>query len=642
MNGCLTLLLAAALSAGNVEFDQTARDGAASVAIARIEAELASKGPPSGALERAMLEGGAKFASCQEAKELCRGVFAAALEAEFAARTKAVCERLGMTESSQNANVRESGESSRTDKASFATIRSIREDSRFEALFERAFAAERKSACEKQAKGIAGAVKPSEADVEAKDEKALREEMTQKVAAQQKTPVFEENLRYISEKIVDPVLASARRELKRQREYLTRTKCEAYAPSALAKEIEANLRKNVAERQAKETNPAESWGVFPKAFAEGLPAAVEKRTLERVAKNVDDVAVSVEPADILKTMAADPAAHRKADESEKIFRGIFTAQVLDGACAKAAQEAPEKEREEFAAYAKEHAASPEIVRAVEARVRREVLPKWREVRAAAAKQEADRIWPTLGDRTWYPDAAFADQVVARSDYAAAVKAWRTAPELATLARADGGKPLMEETAADADRSVSAAFDLARSAIAAQTAIVGEVEPSILGEAKDLKASFWRKTPNLQEIVQMLTEAVESRWGETRQKTLWGDGERPANADEQHAALFPSVKRQIELVAREIFEAMEKSEEAAAASEGESGQGEGEGGSAASPDEPQKTISISVSREGDRVKVSLSQDGTTVAERVSDSRNAAFQDAMKFISEKLGRDVLKLK
>ena len=620
MNGCLTLLLAAALSAGNAEFDQTARDGAASVAIARIEAELASKGPPSGALERAMLEGGAKFASCQEAKELCRGVFAAALEAEFAARTKAVCERLGM---GQQAHDNKLG--TNVDK-----------------LFERAFAAERKSACEKQAKTIAGAVKPSEADVEAKDEKALREEMTQKIAAQQKTPVFEENLRYISEKIVDPVLASARRELKRQREYLTRTKCEAYAPSALAKEIEANLRKNVAERQAKETNPAESWGVFPKTLAEGLPAAVEKRTLERVAKNVDDVAVSVEPADILKTMTADPAAHRKAVESEKIFRGIFTAQVLDGACAKAAQEAPEKEREEFAAYAKEHAASPEIVRAVEARVRREVLPKWREVRAAAAKQEADRIWPTLGDRTWYPDAAFADQVVARSDYAAAVKAWRTAPELATLARADGGKPLMEETAADADRSVSAAFDLARSAIAAQTAIIGEVEPSVLDEAKDRKSNFWRKTPNLQEIVQMLTEAVEGRWGETRQKTLWGDGERPANADEQHAALFPSVKRQIELVAREIFEAMEKSEESVSESEKESGKGEGEGGADSSPDEPQKTISISVSREGDRVKVSLSQDGTTVAERVSDSRNAAFQDAMKFISEKLGRDVLRLK
>ena len=621
----LPIVFAAALSAGNAEFDQVARDGAADIAVSRIVAELAKKGPPSGSLERAMLAASNRFVSREEAKAACRLIYAAAVEAELERRTKAVQERLGL------------GDEFRPKRGQQAYDN--KDDNR---LFEEAFEAERKSACEKQAKTIAGAVKPSEAEVETKDEGALRDEMTQKVAAQQKAAVFEENLRYISEAIVDPVIADAKREMKRQREYLTRTKCESYSPSALAKEIEANLRKNVAERQAKESDPAKSWGVFPKTLAEALPAAVEKRTLERVAKNVDDVTVAVEPEEIRKTITADPAAHRTAADSEAVFRGLFTAQVLDGALAKAVQDAPANERDAFAAYVKAHASSPEIVRAVESRVRREVLPKWREVRAAVAKAEADRIWPTLGDRTWYPEAELADEIAARSDYAAAVKSWRTAPALETLAKADGGQPVMEETAADADRSVSAAFDLARSAIAAQNAIVGEVEPSVLGEAKDRKSSFWRATPDLKAIVGMLTAAVESRWSERRSETLWGNGERPANADEQHVALFPSVRKHIELVARAILEEMEKPEPEPEKKPQPEEPTEDPSDSDQESDEELLKFSIVVQREGDQVTVKLEQGKSTVAEKSAKAKMSDYQGAMKFVSDKLGTDILKLK
>ena len=624
----LPLLLAVALSAGNAEFERTAVAGAASIAVRRVMAELAEKGPPAGGLEKAMLEGGEKFVSREEAKEACRDIFAAAINEEFDRQVKGICERLGL------------GETERAEWRQQAYNNKMGADKLFEAAFEQ----ERKSACERQARGIAGAVKPSEEEVETKDERALRKEMTAKVVAQQRNAVFEENLKYISETIVDPVIDSAKKEMKRQREYLSRTKCEAYAPSALEKEIEANLRRNVEARKEKESDPSKQWGVFPKTFAQGLPAVVERRTLERVAKNVDDVAVAVDAESILKTIASDPAAHRRADESEKIFRGIFAAQVLDGALARAEQEAPVKERGEFAEYVRAHAASPEIVRAVETRIRREVLPKWKAARAAVAKSEADRIWPTLADPTWYPDAELADAVAARSDYAAAVKAWRKAPELEALAKADGGKPVMEETAADADKSVLAAFDLARSAIAAQTALVGEAEPSVLGEARDRKSSFWRATPDLKAIVGMLTEAVERKWGEKRIGTLWGDGERPANASDQHAALFPSVRRQIELVARSILEQMEKPEpEPEKKPEPDPEKPEDPTESDQTSEEPQLMMySIVVQRDGDTVSVKLEQGKSTVAEKSAKAKMSDYQGAMKFVSDKLGADILKLK
>ena len=615
----LPLMLAVALSAGNAEFDLTAQHGAASIAVRRVEAELAEKGPPAGGLEKAMLAASERFVSREEAKEACREIYAAALKRAFEGKVRGIRDRLNLGES-------------------FQPMSPLPMDKLFEAAFE----AERKSACEKQAKGIAGEVKPSEFELESKDEQALRAEMTKKVVAQQKGGVFEENLGYISTTIVDPVIDSAKKEMKRQREYLTRTKCEAYAPSALAKEIEANLRKNVEERKAKESDPSKAWGVFPKTLADALPAAVEKRTLERVTKNVDDVKVEVNAETVLKTIMSDPAAHRKAADSEKVFRGVFAGSVLNGALARAEQEAPSKERKEFAEYVRAHAASPEIVRAVEARIRREVLPKWRAAREAAAKAEADRIWPTLADRTWYPDAEFADVVAARSDYAAAVKAWRTAPELEALAKADGGKPVMEETAADADKSVLAAFDLARNAIAAQNAIIGEVEPSVLGEAKDRKSSFWRSTPDLKAVIGMLTEAVEAKWNEKRVATLWGDGERPANADAQHAALFPSVKKRIELVARSILEEMEKPEPEPEKKPEPEEKPEDPSESDQQSEEELMKFSIVVERAGDQVTVKLEQGKSTVAEKSAKARMSDYQGAMKYVSDKLGTEILKLK
>lgn len=637
----LTLLLAVTLSSGNAEFDQVARDGAAEIAVGRIVTELKAKGAPAGTLEKAMLAASNRFVTRDEAKAACKLIYAVAVEEEFERQVKAVQERLGIP---LDANGRESDESSRGSGKLFAAIRSIREDSRSEALFEAAFEAERKSACEKQAKTIAGAVKPAEIEVETKDEAVLRAEMTDKVAAQQKGGVFEENLKYISETIVDPVIESAKKEMKRQREYLTRTKCEAYAPSVLETEITENLRRNVAERKAKEADPAQAWDVFPKTLENGLGPAVERRTVDRVTKNVDDVAVAVDAETVLRTMAADPLAHRKADESEKVFRGIYAAQVMDGARTRAAQEAPAKERAEFEEYVRAHATAPELVKAVEARIRREVLPKWKAVRAEVAKSEAERIWPTLADRTWYPDAELADAVAARSDYAAAVKGWRKVPELESLAKADHGDLLMEETSADADQSVAAAFDLARSAIAAQNAIVGEVEPSVLGEAKDRKSSFWRKTPDFKAIVGLLTEAVEAKWTERRAETLWGDGERPSNADAQHAVLFPSVRKRIELVARQILEDMEKPEpEPEQKPQPQEPPEDPTESDQQSEEEPQLLkYSIVVERDGDEVTVRLEQGKSTVAERSAKAKMSDYQGAMKFVSDKLGTDILKLK
>ena len=619
----LPIVLAAALSAGNAEFDEVAKRGASEIALRRIETELVSNGPAGGTLEKAMLDEPARFARPAEAEQLCRGVYKTALEDEFRRRARLVAERLGLD-------------------GKDCELAAAAEDRALATAYPKAFAAERAAAVAKQARAISGVVRPTEAEFESKDEPTLRREMTDKVVRAHATPVFEENVRYVSEQIVDPVIADGRREMKRQREYLARTRCEAYAPSALAREIEQNLRRNVAERQAKEKDPAKAWGLFPGVLKAELPAVIERRVVALATKEVDDVGLEVTADEILKVIAADPAAHRVAAESEQVFRAAYSAQLVGGALARAEKGAPEGERAEFADYVRAHAASPELSRAVEARLKREVLPNWRKARAEAAAREAERIWPSLADGTWYPEAEFADRMVARSDYAAAVKGWRASEEMETLAKADGGKVVMEETAVQADRSVAAAFDLARSAVSAQNAIVEAVQPSVLDEARSRKRSFFTRTPDFKAIVGLLTSAVEASWNEKRLATLWGDGERPSNAAEQHAALFPSVRKRIELVARQILEDMEKPEPTPEEKpQPEQKPEDPTDADAQSDEEPLQEFSIVIEKNGASVNVKLLQGKAEVEARTAPARMADFTAAVKAVAERLGRDLLKL-
>ena len=278
----MSLVFAAALSAGNAEFEEATRTGAVNVAIVRLTREtIAAPAVAEGALRDAMLAEPAKFAKAAEAEPACRDVYRGLVDAAYRAEAKKIAGRMGL-------------EGVGGDLGSEAMEKILGTH------FPSVYARERAAACAEQAKGLAGTIRPPESEFESKDDATLRREMTDKVAAQQKGGVFEENLKYISETIVDPVIESAKKEMKRQREYLTRTKCEAYAPSALAKEIEANLRKNVEERKAKESDPSKAWGVFPKTLAAGVPEAMARRTLERVARCADDVPVKVDPEEEVK------------------------------------------------------------------------------------------------------------------------------------------------------------------------------------------------------------------------------------------------------------------------------------------------------------------------------------------------------
>ena len=609
------LLLAAALSAGNAEFDRNAAEGAARITFARARREIVSNGPAAGALRRAMLAEPTRYRTRAEAEAACRALYAAEAVRQYQAACADVRRDLALPDS-------------------FAVDFSADDRAKLEGRFPGDFAAERREAVAEQARGIMSATRPSEAEFDAKDEATLRREMTDRVVAEQKTPVFEENVDYISARIVDPVLASARAERKRQTDYLMRARSDAAAPSRLAADLRARLESSVAERAKKDGVGA--WGVFPSVVRDALPQAVARRTLDRLVRRIENAKLEISAEDVLKVIDADPSAHIRQAESAQVFRALYAERLVKEALEAAVAEAPEAERDELREFLARNAASEASEKAVDQAVRREVMPKWKAARVEAAVRQADRTWPSLGDGTWYPPAELADATVARSDYAASVKAWRKLAGMEPLARAEGASRVMEEADERADFKVARAFELARSAIAAQNLLVDREHPILVAALR--QASL---RPDVRTIADSLAKMTETKWAETRHATLWPDGREPKNADEQHAGLFPSVRRKIELLAKSILEELKepppeekKPEEPPKETPSED----------ASPEEPPEELAftLEISRKGDTVGLRLLQGETPVYEKSLGSELAPFGAAMKEVADKLGRDLLKLK
>lgn len=613
-----SLLLAFSLSAGNAEFDHVATEGAARIMMARYADQMRTTGLSAGILKDAMLKNPGGFKAAAAAKDACREYYIAKAKELFEHEAREVRRRLSLDESVVF-------EFTENDEEALL------------ALFPKVFEGERKEAVSEQAKRIVASTRPSEAEFDSKDDGALRAAMVERIAGEQSSPVFEENIAYISANIVEPVIRSARAERKRQSEYLMRAKSDALAPSKLSEDLKARLEANV-DRRAKTEDVSEVWGVFPSVISTSLPKAVEKRVLDRMESFISEVRLEVSVDAVADAVQADPARHATARESEKVFAGIYASEVLSNSVAAIIASAAEGEREELKEFLEGRMKDDRVSATVAKLVRREVMPKWKAARQEVAERMAKSVWPELEDGTWAPPADLADELLARSDFAKVLKAWREIGELKPLASASGGKPVMEEALVRADNRVALAFELARNAIAAQNRIVESVHGAVLDSARSRKEGFLSKTPVLNDIVQMLTEATETKWGEERCKTLWPDGNEPKNSEEQHVSLYPSVRRKIELVARKILEEMNipKPEEQEPKPETpEESQEDSE------TEEELMEFTISVTKTASGVEVKLLKGKEAVVERAVDSRFAPFDGAMRDVSKRLGKDFLKL-
>ena len=615
----LPLVLAASLSAGSATFDRTAVEGAASITLQHLKKTVVSRPPDSGRLAAAMTADPAAYVSRREAEEKCRALFRQTLADDYLRQAGEVLARLGLKQPPEPLAEQDAA---RAEQEHYAAT----------------FAQAREQACAAQAALLVSSTRPSVAEFEAMDADSLRREMTSRIAREQTTPVFEENLGYIAEKVVAPVIAAGEKERRRQTEYLMRTRSEAMAPDRLAADLAGRLVANVADRRAKEADPLQVWDVFPSVTNAALAAAVERRTLERMNVAISLYQPRLDAETLAREIAADRPRHVSRQASEQAFAARCQQETVEQAFAKLVEAAPEAERQALADYLRPRLRAESVVKAAESFWRRELRPKWNAARDELAQRETAQLWPQLEDGTWFPAAQLADETAARSDYEEAVRAWRMISELDALASPGGGVAVLEESAALADRDVAAAFARARNAIAAQKDIVEQCHQSVLEESRRRRDAFWNGRPDLGKIVELLETATAGLWRERQLQVLWPDGRMPRNATEQHAELFPSVKRHIELVARailaELAESPEKSES----------RSEDEQPPETPPPEPPEElelIAISVRRLGGEVEIQLKSGNRTLDERKVPADLTGFENAMREVAGRLAREALGL-
>ncbi len=417
-----------------------------------------------------------------------------------------------------------------------------------------AFTSARTRVCKEQAQRLVSGIQPTELEFEVTPHEKLSEIMTARVAQAQEKPVFKENMAYITSKIVKPMLDAAEAQRKEQRAYLESQPVEGWAPEAIGKALEVGIAKFVAESALRHKEASHvAYGLFPSLVAE-VPKIAESRAVNKVARIVDDTVVQIDSGEILKKIEENPIEHRTVAASMKTFAPMLEQKLGEEALARCESLVPAEEREAFKTFAETSLKEGQIKGAIDKRVRNVLLPEIKSIRGECSERQVKKLFGALVDETWFPSGALVDSVYAQIDYRKAVKGWRDFAELEPFAKTASAQPLMEESEKKLNEAVVILFDRGRMAQSRQHGIVDDV----FGEIKGL-ISAEKDLPDLDAAVQRYTDKVTGVWAEERNAVLWGDAAapRPANAQEQHTALFPSTVEKILLKVKSLMESIEK-------------------------------------------------------------------------------------
>lgn len=553
----ILLMLASAASAavrdGSDELDRTSAEVAARVVLESLASNILAAPPAQPVLHDAMASKPADYTDPDSARASLRPLFRQTLDSRYAAEAAAILARLARPRPAAQAF-------SAAFLAEASALPAARAEAAVSNLYPAAFSAARAKACAEQAGRLVASVRPTEAEVDALPPDRLRAELTGKLAAAQKAPVFKENLSYISDKLADPLIADARKQRTYQANSLRHSRPEGWAPAVIESNLVSALRARLDARRANAAPDAPVYGFFPSITNKIARECAVRVACGRFTEQVGEVEIKIDADSVLKEIEREPARHLRREDSRQAFAPLYRTQVFDAALAAAKAAAPAAERADFEACVKKESAT--INRAVAARVDKDLLPALDAVRQSCAERQFTGRFPELASGEWFPGSELADRVFKKPDFRAAVAAWRDLPELRSFAETARKHPLMEETVARLDTRIAAAFDLARTAHTAQQGIAEELYPAILANYRAALASGGT-APDLDAIVRAYTAEAQKSWSASRKKVLWKDSSAlPRNADRQHADLFPSTRKHIELLAKSILEALkEKSKEA---------------------------------------------------------------------------------
>lgn len=532
---------------GEAEFDSSTAELTASLLLEKLQVDVLGAEPDSALLSAEMSSDPAKFIDPNESRGKLESSFRDGIANRYRAEAEKYLDRLAGSSGRDvvfGQDFLKRAIELPADKLSNTVNRT----------YSGAFTSARQQVCLVQVENLILGIQPTEKEFEETPRDQLAAMMTERVARAQEKPVFQENMAYISNEIVKPMLDDADAQLKEQRAYLDSQPVEGWAPKVIGKSLEEGVVKFVAESAPRHKEARRvAYGVFP-SIVLAAPKVAESRAANKVARIVDDTVVKVDSADILSEIERNPKEHRNADASMKAFSPQMEAKLGEEALSRCDALVPTGERAEFREFAEASLKSGEIKNAIENRVRNVLLPEIKSIRGACADRQVKKLFSDIVDEVWYPSGALVDAVYAQVDYRKAVNGWRDFSEMELIAKTAREQPLMEESEKKLDEGVVKLFDRGRMAQSRQHGIVDDV-------FEEIKASIAaeKELPDLQAAIQRYTEKVTVVWTAERDSVLWGDAAatRPNNAEAQHVELFPSTVEKILLKVKSLMESIEK-------------------------------------------------------------------------------------
>lgn len=412
----------------------------------------------------------------------------------------------------------------------------------YRATFQKA----RRRACKEQAARLAAKVSPTEIEVDTLSKERLTDLMATRVAQTQNEPVFQENIKYIGDAIVKPMLEEAYNQRGTQKALARTCSVSGIAPSTIATNILKHLSATIQAKKESAKEGETVYNIFPSVKAEAVPQAAEEKTIKMLDQRLAETAVPLDINALAKEISSNPQKHHTLNDSRKAFQQGLSAKMTEIALQTILSQTQPNEKSEVQAFGKSHFESGEVSKKLNQRIAKELDITLAPLRNAFAELQFKENFPTLNDKRWYPDQPLVDHVVESNDFRKILKKWHKIDGLKEFANVGQNKPLLEETIKLLDIAIVNSFEPGAAALHSQHTIVKDL-------LNEVKVQFQKENskPDLNRIIELYTKSVIRKWDESKDKTL------PKEILEAriYDNLFPSTQRLIALMAKTILDSL---------------------------------------------------------------------------------------
>ncbi|MBQ8571126.1 MAG: hypothetical protein IJ444_06435 [Kiritimatiellae bacterium] len=523
------------------EHDRATAELAASLVLAKLNDEIYSEADNSTPVFEAMVADTATHAEPNVSKEKLQNVYTSAIKERYKEEAIVILDRLAAPKS-------------RAEVFGEAFLELAQQPSEellvnaVEHKYSSVFTSARTRACKEQAERLTATVRPSEQEVDDLSREELTSRMTERVAKAQKETVFQENLGFISEQIVAPMLNEAYKQRDEQRHYVERTSVDGYAPSRIVNELQKKLDDELARRRSSAKEGQYIYNCFP-SLKKQLEEIARNRAFRLYEDKINTLALQLDAATVQRELDASPEKHRKLEDSEKHFMPMLQKQLCEQAFQAIINAAKPDERDEVTSFIKGHNEKAQQAPAV-ARLKRELTPLLKEVRKQCAQKQFEGMYSELADGSWYPAASLVDSVCESPNFKKTLDNWRELIGLEKFARVEQQRVILEETSKLVFDKIVDGFDQGSEARSAQHRLVDNTFPAVRNEVKNME-----QLPPVEQITQIFSAKVSAAWTEERLIVIqFPEGKED---DSRFSELFPSTIKKIELLSKTLLEQLEK-------------------------------------------------------------------------------------